>query len=149
MVTRSGFRTPRHQHKSPVRLRGMYNVWTIQTATGENQEFSQSSIPRTPTSTRRSTLPTAFRTGFRVGYGECTGGVQTLRSEPYVYYKCPTSQLQANKCLASCCTIDWYSWSIYNNAFVKPDFSLAGVAIAVLGLGMQSRALCYVVHDSR
>ena len=49
-------------------------------------------------------------------------------------------QREANKCLASCCTIDWYSWSTFNNAFVKLGFYRALRPAAVVDLPYASYA---------
>ncbi|CAE7202398.1 AMY1.6 [Symbiodinium natans] len=68
--------------------------------------------------------------------------------------------IQANKCLASCCTIDWYSWSIYNNAFVTQEHYMIDADtghVAAFGTMDEAKAacemmgsvLCFGIYDTK
>ncbi|CAE7354408.1 AMY1.6 [Symbiodinium pilosum] len=68
--------------------------------------------------------------------------------------------IEANKCLASCCTIDWYSWSTFNNAYVTQDHymmdantghmaAFGSMEEAKAACEMMGSVLCFGIYDTK
>jgi len=68
--------------------------------------------------------------------------------------------VEANKCLASCCEVNWYSWSTYNNAYVTQDHYMMDADsghTAMFGSMSEAKAacelmgsvLCFGIYDTK
>eukprot|EP00439_Symbiodinium_sp_Y106_P078954 s399_g17.t1 len=95
----------------------------------------------------------------------CAGGLQSILhpSDPNfneTEYAAQGIEDGANKCLASCCTIDWYSWSTFNNAFVTQDHYMVDAdtgRVAAFGTmeeaksacEMMGSVLCFGIYDTK
>lgn len=93
----------------------------------------------------------------------CASGLQSILhpSDPnFNETEYAAQGIEANKCLASCCTIDWYSWSTFNNAFVTQDHYMVDAdtgRVAAFGTmeeaksacEMMGSVLCFGIYDTK